>query len=54
VVPPKTFIPIAEESGFHLSEPLTGAQFEKLPSVNLAVRAMLDRVDDAKVVPLFA
>jgi len=40
--------------GFHLAEPLTGAQIERLTGASSAVRDMLDRVGDAKIVPLFA
>jgi len=40
--------------GFHLAEPLTGAQIESLTSTNSAVRQMLDRLGDGKIVPLFA
>jgi EAL domain-containing protein (putative c-di-GMP-specific phosphodiesterase class I) len=40
--------------GFHLAEPLTGEQIENLTSTNSAVRQMLDRLGDGKIVPLFA
>jgi diguanylate cyclase (GGDEF)-like protein/PAS domain S-box-containing protein len=40
--------------GFHLAEPLTGLQVESLTGASSAVRAVLDRAGDAKVVPLFA
>jgi diguanylate cyclase (GGDEF)-like protein/PAS domain S-box-containing protein len=40
--------------GFHLAEPLTGEQIENLTTTNSAVRQMLDRLGDGKIVPLFA
>ena len=40
--------------GFHLAMPLTGSQMENLPSANAAVRAVLDRGGEARIVPLFA
>jgi len=40
--------------GFHLSEPLSGPQMQALPGANSAVRDLLERAGDAKVVPLFA